>query len=116
MLRLVVAKICLPSIWEPIDQDSGSAWSREIGPARRLGQALGGWACGRTRHWHRGYSHGIHMSVVVAASVCVVLWSAGGQAGMDGFIQAADKSVALSPHSFGMESRVPDSRARNQVN
>lgn len=54
----------------------------------------------------------IHMSVVVVAACAMV----GGQGGMDGFIQADDKSIALSPHSFVMEWRVPDSRARNLVN
>lgn len=48
---------------------------------------------------------------MVAACVMV-----GRRAGMDGFVQADDKSIALSPHSFVMEWRVPDSRARNEVN
>lgn len=38
--------------------------------------------------------------------------SAGGQAWL-AFVEAADKSVALSPRSFGTEWRVPDSRARS---
>lgn len=103
-----------------IYQDSGSAWSWELDPARRLGQALGGWAGGQTGMasrlfaWNNTYvgSPGC-FRVSTAMGVCCGR-RAGREAGMAGLVEAVNKSVALSPHSFGMEWRVPDSRARSR--
>lgn len=65
---LVVAKICLPSNWSHISR-LRKCLVEGRGPCRRLGQALGGWACGRTGIGIEFFWYGVHMSVEVAAAV-----------------------------------------------
>lgn len=104
----------LPSIWDHISR-LPKCLVVGIGPCSAPWSSFGG--LGLRADWHgiEAIRMGTHMSVVVAASVSPrrrVCAAVGGQAGMAGLVEAVNKSVALSPHSLGMEWRVPDSRAR----
>lgn len=100
-----------------IYQDSGSAWSRKKDPDRALVKLWGAGPAGglgtasspfRMEYTYVGSSGGCRVSTEKD-----VQWPTGRQAWL-AFVEAADKSGALSPRSIGTEWRVPDSRARSR--
>lgn len=96
MLALVGAKICLPSIWDHISR------LREclvvgVGPCSAPWSSFGG--LGLRADWHgiEAIRMGIHMSVVVSASVSPRRWvcaAVDGRAGRHGWVGRSSQQVS----------------------